>query len=80
MQMPPTDAMRDKSESEPRKEGLEEGRQRPSTPPRSFCPASQSSIITNFYTQTHLRNAHSALYTKVPKKEKPTQVVSEDLT
>lgn len=74
MQMPPTNAMRDKSESEPRKEGREEGRQRPSTPsthtqthtplPRSLCTARQPSIITHLHTNSPAK--HTQPHTKQP--------------
>lgn len=69
MQMPPTDAMRDKSESEPRKEGLEEGRQRPSTPPRSFYPASQSSIITNLHTNSPAKHTLGSVHKGAQKRK-----------
>lgn len=76
MQMPPTDAMRDKSESERRKEGRKEGRAL--SPEASALPGNHPS--SHMYTQTHLQTL-TLPHTNKSEKEKPThRTESKELT
>lgn len=73
MQMPPTDAMRDKSESEPGKEGRmdgrEEGREEERQPPSGFSPEAAALPGNRPSIITHLRTSTPAKHTqRSPKK------------
>ena len=75
MQMPPTDAMRDKSESEPRKgkdgerkEGS--GRALSSIPPLPLKPLHCQATHLSSHIYTHLQNTHTHTHKGVQKREK----------